>query len=83
MPMSSALSVTASFENEEDYTVWNEILSGLDSSVGAWAGDTDFDKDFNSFTKGLLEKITAKLGWDKKEDEGKFMYSCFRKTPAK
>ncbi|MEK7113307.1 MAG: M1 family metallopeptidase [Patescibacteria group bacterium] len=65
---SEALSFLKAFRNEEDYTVWLEISTGL-SKLEQIFHNTKISKSLDSLNIELFSAPFKRLGWDKKENE--------------
>ncbi len=63
-----ALALLGSYVNEDDYTVWTEIATGL-SEVSGLIYEQSFYGAFKNFKRQLLEPLVKKLGWVKKPNE--------------
>lgn len=60
-------------EREDNFTVWssvNNCLAKLDSLL-AYAEDCE--ANFKLYARALMRNIHAKLGWDPKEGESKYL----------
>ena len=74
-----ALKVAEAFVNEDDYTVWSNLLSNL-SSVSTILQYSDVHDQYKAFILRLCTKTARELGWDKVEGEGmirKLFYVSF------
>lgn len=69
LPVTQALDLVKAYENENDYTVWVEILSGLATLKGLFYGQ-DFYSEFEKFGRRVLEKIGKEVGWHASKNEG-------------
>jgi len=63
------LRVLESFEEEVDFTVWNDINGKLAQlNVLLWSDDVTHAR-FKRFTSRLFRKLAARLGWDRREGD--------------
>ncbi|MBI2600294.1 M1 family metallopeptidase, partial [Candidatus Daviesbacteria bacterium] len=63
-PISLALELAKSYQDEEDFTVWSELtgkLAQLDSLLA--------DEDFKAYGRQIYRQIAAKMGWEKRKGE--------------
>ena len=67
-PTAEVLDFLSCYENETDYTVWVEIISGLSSLKNLLHGQAAYPK-FQEFCLKLLQKISKEIGWQKKKLE--------------
>jgi len=64
------LRLLEAYENETDYTVWNDINGKISIlNVLLWNDDADTHDKFKKFTQKLFRKCSDKLGWDAKEGD--------------
>jgi len=69
LPTDKALALAAKYENEEDFTVWNDLAASLSDVMGAWATE---DEEYAGLQRLLLKtmaKIMGVVGWDAKPGE--------------
>ncbi|XP_057304865.1 puromycin-sensitive aminopeptidase-like [Hydractinia symbiolongicarpus] len=58
--------------DEDDYTVWTDILSNLKKLLLLFERTNSFDQ-FKSFVLTLITPISERIGYQKKEDEGQLI----------
>ena len=63
------LKLTDAFENETNYTVW-ENLSGNLGSLSILFQHTDFHGNFLAFVRKLFGPVMKRIGWEPKDGEG-------------
>ncbi len=68
LPTVQALELCHAYENETDYTVWVEILSGLGAVSNLLFGQKCY-KNFNNFCRKLTKKIIKTVSWSAKTNE--------------
>ncbi len=68
MPTVALLELLKSYEDENDYTVWTEIISCL-RTLDSLLFETDARKKFNEFSRKMLKKIAERVGWVAKKHE--------------
>ncbi|CAD5123517.1 DgyrCDS11856 [Dimorphilus gyrociliatus] len=64
-----ALKIASAYQNETNYTVWNDLSTNL-SSVSLLLQYTDYHDLMKAFTRKLYNPICDSLGWDSVEGEG-------------
>jgi hypothetical protein len=69
LPTVRALELVEAYENETDYTVWIELLSGLSSLRNLLYGQSYF-ASFEKYCLKILNKIGKEVGWQAKKGEG-------------
>lgn len=65
---SEILKLLASFQDEENFTVWSTIDSCLEK-MDVLLSDTGLINSFHAFGRTLLQKVFNKVGWEKEKDE--------------
>lgn len=68
LPTTQALELAQSYINENDYTVWTEIASGL-SLVNQLIYDQPYHPAYADFAKNIFLKTAHALGWQAKKSE--------------
>lgn len=68
IPTTLALEFLDAYKNENNYTVWSEIASGL-GRLGDLLAKTKSDEYLNKFTLQIFTGAFERLGWDKKESD--------------
>jgi len=68
IPTTNALEFLSAYKNEDNYTVWVEIASGL-SKIEQVLLNKKIEPEFNKLIVELFTPIWKKLGWEKKENE--------------
>ena len=68
LPTTSALELMKAYENETDYTVWIELLSGLSALRNLLYGQ-DYYLLFEKYSLGILSKVGGEVGWQVKKNE--------------
>jgi puromycin-sensitive aminopeptidase len=68
----SALSLVSLYKDEDAYSVWTEVASGLGQSYSLILGDPSAEK-FKIFARDIFKNVGAKAGWEKKEGEAEDM----------
>eukprot|EP00761_Pharyngomonas_kirbyi_P011617 gb/GECH01011643.1/.p1 GENE.gb/GECH01011643.1/~~gb/GECH01011643.1/.p1 ORF type:complete len:937 (+),score=196.25 gb/GECH01011643.1/:1-2811(+) len=63
-----ALDILTSFENEDKYTVWSDVLSNL-RDVHTLIQEHSYVSKLNQAAQKMLAPIADKLGWEPKEGE--------------
>lgn len=63
------LKVVEAYSEEDNFTVWNDLL-GLLSEIELLLQHTDAHSDFKRFICDLLRPTFQKVGWEKKDGEG-------------
>ncbi len=63
-----ALEFLDAYKNENNYTVWSEIASGL-GRLGDLLAKTKSEEFLNKFTLQIFTGAFERLGWDKKESD--------------
>ena len=64
----AALSMLSAYENETEYIVWSEILSGT-GKIARIFGDAPFGKELKAFLLSILIKKAEAVGWEKAPGE--------------
>ena len=67
-PTTQALELALMFKDENNYTVWVELVTGLNSVDNLLSGKY-VQKDFRNFASALLSRAVKKTGWKKKIGE--------------
>lgn len=62
------LELLEAYINEDEYTVWVEIIGGL-SHLAKILEDEKFYPRFEEYARGVLNKMIVKVGWSKKPKE--------------
>ncbi len=62
------LSLLNAYENEDDYIVWSEILTGLGQISNILYG-TDVYPAFRAYAKNIVSPAAARAGWEKRKGE--------------
>lgn len=62
--------MTDAFENETNYTVW-ENLSGNLGTLSILFQYTDFHNNFLAFVRKLFGPVMKRVGWEPKDGEGR------------
>ncbi len=68
LPSAQALELAMHYINENDYTVWLELVSGLHSVDNLLAGQ-NFQSQFRHFAVGLLKQMLKNVGWKAQANE--------------
>ncbi|MDQ5954496.1 MAG: puromycin-sensitive aminopeptidase, partial [Patescibacteria group bacterium] len=68
IPTIDALEFLSAYKNEDNYTVWTEIASGL-SRIEQTFGKTSAKSNLDKLTINTFTPIFQKLGWEKKESD--------------
>lgn len=68
IPTTDALSFLSAYKDEDNYTVWVELVTGLYKLRKLFA-KTEIETKLNTLIVDLLNPLMAKLGWDKKPHE--------------
>ncbi|MES2023334.1 MAG: M1 family metallopeptidase [Patescibacteria group bacterium] len=68
IPTTDALEFLSAYKNEDNYTVWVEMASGL-ARLEQIIAKTPAKKELDKFILELFSPIFEKLTWDKKENE--------------
>lgn len=68
LPASQALLLTSAYANETDYTVWVEILSGL-NTIRNLISDQNYFTKYNEFCCKILLNKESELGWKATKNE--------------
>ncbi len=63
-----ALKLIKSFAREDDYTVWVELASGLDTLNSMLFGTRSYE-NFKLLNQSVFKDIGQKVGWEKKKSE--------------
>lgn len=64
------LQLVQSFENEEEYTVWADLIGNLGDISLLLQSQPEVFANFSSYVNRLTAKIMARVGWEKSEGEG-------------
>ena len=64
-----ALALAMEYEEEEDFTVWADLLGSLADVMSTWAKEAEYEGLQQMMVK-LLQKIMKKVGWEAKDGEG-------------
>lgn len=64
----NALKFALVYQDEEDYTVWAELVASLIKLSHLLTNEIFYD-NYKAYCRGLLTKIVSKLDWQPKEDE--------------
>jgi len=71
VPTTDYLKTLAAYENETNYTVWNDVNGKVGSLFTLlWNNDEAHEK-FKKYSLKLFKKIADRLGWDPVADESK------------
>lgn len=68
IPTTDALEFISAYKNEDNYTVWVEIASGL-ARIEQLIAKTNAKSDFDRYVVNIFSPIAKRLGWDKTEGE--------------
>jgi len=68
IPTTDALEFLEAYQNEENYTVWVELASGL-GRLEQVVAKTPLEAGVNKLILKLFSPLALKLGWDKKKGE--------------
>ncbi len=68
VPTTDALEFLTAYKNEDNYTVWLEIATGLAKLEQLLTKTTSVD-NINKLTIELFSPVAHRLGWNKKENE--------------
>ncbi len=68
IPTTDALSFLSAYENEDNYTVWVEIASGL-ARIEQLLAKTKIKDEISKINLKLFSPIAEKLGWEKRSDD--------------
>ncbi len=68
-PTTQALNLIQAYNNETDYTVWVELVSGI-SSVNSLIRKEEYYPEFEKYCRGVFQKIGQHIGWKAKPKEG-------------
>ena len=68
LPTTQSLELAINYSRETDYTVWTEIVSGLESLSQLLAKEK-FYLDFSIFAQGIFKKIVKHVGFSKRSKE--------------
>jgi len=64
------LELLLSYQDENEYTVWNNISGNLGVLGGVIRATEFYDSHFLKYGRDLFAKIFAKVGWEPKQGEG-------------
>nr|AJD23199.1 aminopeptidase 2 [Onygena corvina] len=68
---SGSLSLLKGFDQENEFVVWNEILTRLGSIRGAWMFEDEKTKDaLKTFQRSLVSQKSHELGWVFTDNDG-------------
>ena len=67
---STVLEFVGSYTNEDNVTVWRDLLSNLVHLSGILLS-TEFHSNFSGYIRTLVKPIASKLGWDAIQGESK------------
>lgn len=71
---SGILSLVESFNTEDQFVVWNEILTRISSVRNTWMfEDQEAQDGLKAYQRELVSKKAHELGWEFKEDEDHIM----------
>jgi puromycin-sensitive aminopeptidase len=68
IPTTDALEFLPSYKNEDNYTVWVEIASGL-ARLEQLLANSNTNRSLNKLSLELFSPLAHKLGWNKKSGE--------------
>jgi len=68
IPTTNALEFLSAYKNENNYTVWLEIATGL-NKIAQLLAHTPLQDKLNTIISNLFYPIVKELGWNKKEGE--------------
>jgi aminopeptidase N len=68
VPLTDVFSILQAYEDEEDYSVWQEVSVAMGAIANILEG-TDAAEKFRSFRAKLWSKIASKLGWEQKSTD--------------
>ncbi len=68
IPTTDALEFLSAYKNEDNYTVWTEIASGL-SRIEQTFGKTSAKSNLDKLTIKTFTPVFQKLGWEKKSSD--------------
>jgi puromycin-sensitive aminopeptidase len=68
VPTTDVLEFLSAYKNEDNYTVWLEIATGL-ARLEQLLAKTSSINDLNKLTVELFSPLASSLGWNKKENE--------------
>jgi len=66
---SAFLELASGYQNEEDYSVWADLLGNLGTISSVWSVDPQVSDKLSAFTRQLLTPIVQKLGWEPKSTD--------------
>nr|CAB3264421.1 puromycin-sensitive aminopeptidase-like [Phallusia mammillata] len=69
-PTTDFLQALAAYENETNYTVWNDVSAKVSTLNTLLWNDDQTHENFKKFTRKLFQRIADNLGWDPKDGEG-------------
>ncbi len=69
LPTTQALELSKAYINEDDYTVWVNLASGLSEVKGLIYGQKCYPQ-FKEYCRMAFGKVGRQLGWSAKKDEG-------------
>jgi puromycin-sensitive aminopeptidase len=68
IPTTDALEFLPAYKNEDNYTVWVEIATGL-AKLEQLLAKTDSEENLRKLSASLFSPLAHRLGWEKKKDE--------------
>ncbi len=68
IPSTDALEFLSVYKNEDNYTVWVELATGL-ARLEQLLAKTNYEDKLNKLILELFSPLARKLGWEKKKDE--------------
>lgn len=68
IPTTDALEFLKAYQNEDNYTVWVEIATGL-ARIEQMLANTPMEEKIEKLNLKLFSPLAHSLGWDKKQDE--------------
>lgn len=66
---SELLALTSSFQQENDFLVWTQILTSLATVKAVFSDDAATLKGLQTFTLRLISPAVERLGWDPRPDD--------------
>lgn len=70
VPTTDYLKTLSAYENETNYTVWNDVNGKVGSLFTLLWNNDDAHEQFKKFSLKLFKKISDRLGWVPATDEG-------------
>ena len=71
VPTTDYLQTLAAYENETNYTVWNDVNGKVANLFILLWNDDEAHEHFKKFSLKLFKKIADRLGWEPKTDESR------------